>query len=85
MKNNKRLTIILECAQILLGIIMLIGLFYIRLIPRISRDLWENMTDNELIITLVIMLLILSNIYNLLNIFLASINQQSFPKSDQKY
>lgn len=52
--------------RILVAISLLFGLFYIRLIPRASRDLWENMTNQQLFLTLFTITLILLNIYSIL-------------------
>lgn len=54
--------------KVVFGVIFIIGLYYVRLVPRISRDLLENMTDRQLFFTLLSIFLILLSIYNLLNI-----------------
>lgn len=45
---------------------LLSGLFYLRLLPRISRDLWENMTNYQLVITTLNIVLLVINIYIIL-------------------
>lgn len=53
-----------------LACVMLLGLFYIRLIPRVSRDLWQNMTQYQILFTLFQLILIGINIYFLLVILI---------------
>lgn len=49
--------------QLLLAIILLTGLFYIRLLPRVSRELWEQLNHYQLLSLCVTIGFVLINIY----------------------
>lgn len=65
--NKQIIEHIVNYFKIALAFGMLIGLFYVRLIPRVSRDLWENITDKQAALIILTLVLILINIYSLLN------------------
>ena len=59
-------SILLEICQLSIAILMLSGLFYIRLLPRVSRELWEHMNHYQLLSTVMKLVLVGLNIYVLL-------------------
>lgn len=52
--------------QTLFAIFLLIGLFYMRLVPRVSRELWEQMNHYQLLSLVIKMILVVINIYVIL-------------------
>lgn len=57
--KNKTINIL----STLLGIIMIAAIFYIRLVPRQARDLWQNMSQYRVVVTLFIVLVISISVF----------------------
>lgn len=60
---RKIIDFILNLLIVLVGILLIAGLFYIRLIPRQARNLWENMSQYQVAITVFAIIVTLISIY----------------------
>ena len=65
-KNYK--DILTQILHLLLAIIIILFVFYIRLLPRVSRELWEQMNHYQLLSTLLKIGLVMLHIYLLLRL-----------------
>jgi hypothetical protein len=72
--KNKTINIL----STLLGLLIIAAIFYIRLISRQARDLWQNASHYRLIITLIIVLIISLSVYAQINALVLQNKQLKF-------
>lgn len=61
---DKLLSVFFITFHLFLAVFIIWGLFYLRFLPRVSRDLWHNMTSYQILITVFTICCIAINVYN---------------------